>query len=84
MYEELDKLPLSNNNKQIEYYFIQKWLREQHKLLVYCLPEADDNWYYQITIFHKRDCIMDFDLNVKKLYESALELGLYEALKLIE
>lgn len=32
--KELDKLPLENLNKQIEYYFIQKWLREVHEVHV--------------------------------------------------
>lgn len=63
---------------------LQKWLREKHNILVYCLPTNEGNsWYYQISIFPD-ECITQFDLENKYSYEQALEEGLYEALKLIK
>ena len=41
--EELDNLSLGNSNKQIEYYFIQKWLRDVHKINLYISYEVIDD-----------------------------------------
>lgn len=77
---ELDKLPISNNSKQIEYCFLQKWLREVHNIIIsinfnhdikqYC-NSIEDTYYYE------------FYYDWYNTYEEALEVGLQEALKLI-
>ena len=56
---------------------LQKWLRETHKINVYCLPcEHDESLWYnniasQIPVF-------------TGTYEEAVEIGLFEGLKLIK
>lgn len=92
---ELDKLPISNNSKQIEYCFLQKWLREVHDIIVTSKPYQDD-------VSNETDEDIEFQtlweneiLDVKDSYnifsdntfyhscEEALEAGLYQALLLI-
>ena len=85
--EELDNLSLENSNKQIEYYFIQKWLREKHNILVEPSWEGTHEIYsinYRIIILGStiyKDFRGCFD---GQSYEQALEVGLQEALKLIK
>ena len=93
--EELDKLPLNNSNKQIEYYFIQKWLREKHNIDIYVRPSFKTLGKYIITLmdlhfsgnFKQSYFIVDIEESYTHKdfdsYEEALEKGLYEALKLI-
>lgn len=56
---------------------LQRWLREVHNINVYCLPcEHDESLWYnniasQIPVF-------------TGTYEEALEIGLFEGLKLIK
>ena len=87
--EELDKLPLSNQNKQIEYYFIQKWLREIHKIhinvwfkgdIIYDYNSLD--WCYEIKSLKENFSIIENRTNFKS-FEQALEKSLYQALLLI-
>ena len=84
--EELDKLSLNSLNKQIEYYLIQKWLREVHNLEVISM-HADDfaSWYkYKIRKLSKVGAeIIKTEMEFKS-YEEALEEGLQESLKLIK
>ena len=102
--EELDKLSLENSNKQIEYYFIQKWLREVHSLNVSVREmwqvsklsgtNRDNDIFYRVTVSNYklgRDKYLLYidgpEVGVKKPitnYEEAIELGLFEALKLIK
>lgn len=80
--EELDKLPLSNLNKQIEYFFIQKWLREEHDIFIWCLPNEYvlDTWHFRIET---REIPNKTLSEHYKTYEEALEKGLQQTLKLI-
>lgn len=81
--EELDKLPLTDFNKLIEFNFIKKWLREEHKISI-----KIDDFYTNSRI--------RYDYNVCKLgsqddnsegvfvtYEEALEEALQKALNMI-
>ena len=97
--EELDNLSLENSNKQIEYYFIQKWLRDEHNIHLRVDDFIDDEtgieWDYEIVIIgtdldEKGHYIplISYDMNNSierkfKTYEEALEKSLQEALKLI-
>ncbi len=56
---------------------LQKWLREIHNINVYCMPcEYDESlWYHNIASNFKV---------FTGTYESALEVGLFEGLKLIK
>ena len=79
--EELDNLSLENSNKQIEYYFIQKWLREIHNIHIAVLPKilpSNEIKYYCFKGKIKKDF-----KDLYNTYEEALEVGLQEALKLI-
>lgn len=84
--KELDNLSLGNSNKQIEYYFIQKWLRDIYKISVEVTSSWWDSdkieWEYNI---YKKSLSDDSpcSLPIFKTYEEALEEGLYQALKLI-
>lgn len=82
--EELDKLPISNNNKQIEYYFIQKWLREVHSISIN-IDDYITNGKVKFDYRVKELGSQDFEDNGPyKTYEEALEQGLYQAVKLIK
>ena len=60
---------------------LQKWLREKHKIHIEL--QCDSNYYkYFILIYYKTNCV--FNLDDSLIYEEALEIGLQEALKLIE
>ena len=60
---------------------LQKWLREKHKIHIEL--QCDSNYYkYFILIYYKTNCV--FSLDDSLIYEEALEIGLQEALKLIE
>lgn len=64
------------NGWYIELCLLQKWLREVHKINVYCIPSdfEEGAWYNNIAS-HNPVFI--------GTYEEALEIGLQEALKLI-
>ena len=79
--EELDKLPLSDDNKQIEYYFTQKWLREKHNINV--LIEFDSISYGYRLIYVDERYTDKVVFEMWDSYEEALETGLQEALKLV-
>jgi hypothetical protein len=56
---------------------LQKWLREVHKINVYCIPcEHDESLWYNNIASHNPVFI--------GTYEEALEIGLFESLKLIK
>ncbi len=87
--QELDELPLSNPNKQIEYDFIQKRLREIHKIhinvwfkgdMIYDYNSLD--WCYEIKSLKENFSIIENRTNFKS-FEQALEESLYQALLLI-
>lgn len=80
--EELDNLPLGNSNKQIEYYFIQKWIREVHNIHITIFSQSQESWMYRIT---KKGQKLEDGLYGEDFYtyEEALEEGLYQALLLI-
>ena len=82
---ELDKLPISNNSKQIEYCFLQKWLREEHHLIVIVAYQYEhDSTPYSYWIYKENNSLpLNQWINDLKTYEEALEMGLQEALKLI-
>ena len=95
--EELDNLSLENSNKQIEYYFIQKWLREKHNLYICISAEfykTGINHTLQILCYNPNLSESDYYDNDKctgmygdnaefKTYEEALEFGLQKALTFI-
>lgn len=79
--ESLDSLGVGGAVVVHHYYaatqsLLQKWLREVHKINVYCLPTEinDSKWYHNIA--------SSFRVYTGN-YEEALEQGLQEALKLI-
>lgn len=82
---ELDKLNLKDFNKQIEYYFIQKWLREKHDIFVisnriHCdISDIYPNGWQYFPVINSKIPFKRYST-----YEEALEEGLYECLKLIE
>lgn len=84
--EELDELSLSNDNKQIEYYFIQKWLREEHNIMLE-INYSDCEWW-QWVIIHEESNTHIFGTNktddIDLTYEEALEEGLKQSLLLIK
>ena len=77
--KRIDELTLSSPFKQIEYLFIQKWLREKHDILVYVDPKS--HHYFQYHIVTNDDEI----IGSKKLnnWDKILELGLQKALTLL-
>lgn len=79
---ELDKLPLNNPNKQIEYFFIQKWLREVHKIDIVI---GSNVLGYHVLLYERNTgkTINVSPVNLTQFYEEALEIGLLTALKLI-
>ena len=95
--EELDKLPLENSNKQIEYFFIQKWLRDEHNIDISIIVKyshykdgkfTKEKTYLCRINYIEEDFIKSFFIRPKnfiqfKTYEEALEISLQEALKLI-
>lgn len=94
--DELSKLSLNNPNKQIEYYFIQKWLREKHNKYVQCHPVyRDEKIQWEYIIFFLDEPLLSGTDGFKnrmsllnhpyywETYEEALEAGLYDTLKLI-
>lgn len=93
--DELSKLSLNNPNKQIEYYFIQKWLREEYNIHIELrlnVTDASKDCYLivlkeiggnRFTLNNKSDIIKEWD-SFKYNYEESLEIGLQEALKLIK
>lgn len=73
--DELDKLQLNNSNKQIEYYFIQKWLREKHNIHI--------NIRYEEYFYRSQHKYFHFDINngsitdvtnQQKLHEDILDM----------
>lgn len=84
--EELDNLSLGNSNKQIEYYFIQKWLREVHgiDITIYRSFSFTHSYHYCII----KDCDYDNELHQmsesNRSYEVCLEDALLEGLKMIK
>lgn len=85
--EELDNLSLENSNKQIEYYFIQKWLREKYNIyiFIYTMESLDGLIYFDFGIKQIINWLTDKSNKPNNFdtYEEALEKGLQEALKLI-
>lgn len=86
--EELDNLPLSNSDKQIEYFFIQKWIREVHNIHMKIQVFNDDTWggdlIYKDAEYEHNDYNAPLDVENCKTYEEALELLLQKALMLIK
>jgi len=67
---------------------LQKWLREEHDIVVYILPHAPQKRIdvkvslYSACLWYKNE--YQSEVNSAKTYEEALEKGLQEALKLIK
>jgi len=84
--EELDNLSLGNSNKQIEYFFIQKWLREVHgiDITIYRSFSFTHSYHYCII----KDCYYENELRQisesNRSYEVCLEDALLEGLKMIK
>ena len=57
---------------------LQKWLREEHNIFIYCMPNRQQNSIKWTNNFNNREGI---HFNT---YEQALEKGLFESLKLIK
>ena len=69
--QELDKLSINNINKQIEYYLIQKWLREIHNVFINIghRPHSQ-KFYFTITgKYNEGEKGMLYDYDYKK-YET--------------
>ena len=67
---------------------LQKWLREVHRIDIYCYPNYDKKGVtFQVNLYTdpyvKFKDTNHFYKGGYKTYEEALEEGLYEALKLI-
>lgn len=83
---ELDKLPISNNSKQIEYCFLQKWLREVHGVDITIHRSFSFTHSYHYCII--KDC--DYENELRQMsesnrsYEVCLEDALLEGLKMIK
>lgn len=62
---------------------LQKWLREKHKINVFCLPDnyESDVWFSVIGGYGDPKVKNDGE---RRTYEEALEVGLQKALKLIK
>lgn len=63
--------------------FLQKWLREEHNIKVESLFNTLSNDYYINIVYNENNILRRF-IGTYKTYEQALEVGLYEALKLIK
>jgi hypothetical protein len=66
---------------------LQKWLRDEHKLVVLCDFEDDVNSQWGVSVFGDYEVHKKFNLffgGLYKTYEEALEEGLYQALLLIK
>ena len=67
---------------------LQRWLREKHNIHIEIELASDHElnilipYIYQFDIYKDGDGV--FDRNFYNTYEEALEVGLYEALKLIK
>ena len=72
----LNESELSNDYSAPTQSLLQKWFREEHGIDVYCMPVGDDSykWYNNIASHNPV---------LTGTYEEALEVGLQEALKLI-
>ena len=57
-------------------------MREEHNIIILVLYDGK-TFYYQIQRKEWEDCIIQFDLTLNQTYEEAYEVGLQEALKLI-
>ena len=68
--------------------FLQKWLREIHKLDVYVISEDNSTYWYNLhgENINPRDYRLKFgeDDLYNSTYEEALKIGLLAALKLID
>jgi len=69
---------------------LQRWLREEHQIFVTVTEDFYNTpgWYFNIFHgnypTHHRITNTELEIPPLDLYESALELGLFEALKLIK
>lgn len=66
---------------------LQKWLREVHGIHICVDIDINDTWYFHIyDLNSKRNSEFDLKLenNKYKSYEEAMEIALFEALKLIK
>jgi len=62
---------------------LQKWLREEHNIRVFCIPSVVDSVdkYWQSVVYRQSQTVFTTKDIMK--YEEALEKGLQEALTLI-
>lgn len=84
----MDNLPISNNSKQVEYYFIQKWIREKHLLHIeiYGFVSGDEQTtqYYYCIRNMKKYCDLTDDSETFDSYEECLEDALQQCLNIIK
>lgn len=82
--KELDKLALFSADKQIEYMFVQKWLRNEHNISI-IIDDFTSNskirFDYSISKLGSQD---DNPTGIFETYEEAHEKALSQALKLIK
>jgi hypothetical protein len=82
---ELDRQSINSIYKQIEYFLIQKWLREKHSIICSINYHANNKrikWGYSIYKYDTNSLIhlKDYPYNT---YEESLENALQESFKLI-
>ena len=85
--EELDNLSLGNSNKQIEYFFIQKWLREVYGIHISIWFNTLTEKYRPESANGDLDELLDNFVTKNrefKTYEQALEEALQKALIIIK
>lgn len=87
-----DKPFLHSSKEPLRWLFwmseLQKWFREVHKINVVIMPWNPTDWWWQVedlTKYLESHCLMAESKNeLYSSYESALEVGLFEILKLIK
>ena len=57
--------------------YLQKWLREKHKMIIVIDWEGVDGFFYKLNF----DSFYDVSGNNSKSYEDCLEIALYECLQ---
>lgn len=83
--KELDELPTNSPEKQIEYFCIQKWLRDIHNIHL----NINTFWLFDGNIIYElEDIVYTGDALIfsgtQDVFEKVLEFSIKEALNLLE
>ena len=70
--------------KSISQSLLAKWLREEHNIIVLVDYEGIDGYYYKFYSYKEGNKNYDASDKNYNTYEEAYEIGLQEALKLID